>query len=149
MVIVNTIYHKSQINHHNHRHHQGHHHHHDHCHRHRHHGQVLRALVSLELPAGLMAFSLALHSIIVTNLYLDKVVIIVVIIEVVIVVTVVLIVVILVRIVIIVVLIVTNLYLDKVVMMHFCKEESSGVQGRLELDRVNLLRPKQPRDRRQ
>jgi len=35
--------------------------------------QVLRALVSLELPAGLMAFSLALHSIIVTNLYLDKV----------------------------------------------------------------------------
>ena len=35
----------------------------------------MRALVSLELPAGLMAFSLALHSIIVTNLYLDKVVI--------------------------------------------------------------------------
>ena len=37
------------------------------------HHQVLRALVSLELPAGLMAFSLALHSIIATNLYLDKV----------------------------------------------------------------------------
>ena len=35
--------------------------------------QVLRALVSLELPAGLMSFSIALHSIIVTNLYLDKV----------------------------------------------------------------------------
>ena len=35
--------------------------------------QVLRALVSLELPAGLMAFSYALHSIIATNLYLDKV----------------------------------------------------------------------------
>jgi len=35
--------------------------------------QVLRALVCLELPASLMAFSLALHSIIVTNLYLDKV----------------------------------------------------------------------------
>ena len=34
---------------------------------------MLRALVSLELPAGLMAFGLALHSIIVTNLYLDKV----------------------------------------------------------------------------
>ena len=37
------------------------------------HHQVLRALVSLELPAGLMSFSLALHSIIATNLYLDKV----------------------------------------------------------------------------
>ena len=37
------------------------------------HHQVLRALVSLELPAGLMAFSYALHSIIATNLYLDKV----------------------------------------------------------------------------
>ena len=33
----------------------------------------MKALVSLELPAGLMAFSMALHSIIVTNLYLDKV----------------------------------------------------------------------------
>ena len=37
------------------------------------HHQVARALVSLELPAGLMAFSIALHSIIATNLYLDKV----------------------------------------------------------------------------
>ena len=69
----------------------------------------MRALVSLELPAGLMAFSLALHSIIVTNLYLDKVVIIVVVIGVIIV--------------IIVVLIVTNLYLDKVVMMHLVKKK--------------------------
>ena len=34
--------------------------------------QVLRALVSLELPAGLMSFSIALHSLILTNLYLDK-----------------------------------------------------------------------------